>query len=136
MSSIPTTPAALKICELFKRRPNTPWTTKEIKQFKLLYKASCFKDEDEWLMIERYYKHERARGGYHRRDVATFLNHYPGELDRARAFCESHPIRSKGVRFTVVRKPVSDEEFEKNREACRKTWSDFKNKMRAPGSGT
>lgn len=86
-------------------------------------------------MIERYYKHERARGGYHRRDIATFLNHYPGELDRARAYCESHPIRSKVVKFYVVRTQIDDspEAVEQRRKVRAQCKEELK---RSLGSGT
>ncbi len=81
--SAPQSPCALRIAALFHRRPETKWSDKEIRAFKALGSIS----DDDLAAIERYYAAERAKGesGVHRRDLLTFLNHFPGELDRARA---------------------------------------------------
>jgi hypothetical protein len=82
--NVPTHPHALRIATLFGRRLSTPWSEKEVKAFKRLPKEIA---EEDWQALERYYAAERAKGdaGVHRRDLYTFLNHFPGEMDRARA---------------------------------------------------
>jgi hypothetical protein len=79
---VPETEIPIRIAELFQRRLTTPWLAKESKAFRAIGEISV-QDLD---CIEAYYESERAKGdkGIHRRDLATFLNNYQGELDRAR----------------------------------------------------
>ena len=80
-SKLPTTPEAKRIHALFNRKETTAWSDKEIKVFKSLQPMN----PEDLTLIERYYKAERAKPeGCHRRDLATFLNNYQGEVDRAR----------------------------------------------------
>ena len=81
-NSVPTTPQAIRIASLYRRRLTTPWSTKEIRS----YKAIGAIDPEDLELVCRYTEAERAKGdnGRHRRDLATFLNNYHGELDRAR----------------------------------------------------
>jgi hypothetical protein len=67
---------------LFSRRSTTRWSEKEEES---LRKAMPFTEED-MAMIETYYTEERRKNGEgrHRRDLLTFLNNFPGELDRSR----------------------------------------------------
>lgn len=79
---LPTTDAAIRISRLFGRRLTTAWGEKEVKAFKKL----AIQPGD-LEAIEVYYAVERGKGddGIHRRDLATFLNNFGGELDRAMA---------------------------------------------------
>jgi len=79
----PTTPQALRIASLFNRRSSTAWSAKEIRAFKAMGKV----DPEDLELVCRYTENERRKGndGRHRRDLLTFLNNFPGELDRARA---------------------------------------------------
>lgn len=133
-SLLPTSEPAKRISALFKRRVTTPWSTKEVEQFKLLFKSGNPYNEDEWLMVERYYTAERNKSnGVHRRDLKTFLNNMPSEFDRAVAWCEAHPIRSKVVKFSVVQKEEADwtpEQVAKHKAQ----FADFKNTLRGQGS--
>lgn len=74
-----------RLCKLFRRRLTTPWSEKESKAFRTVGKEITHEDIG---CIERYYESEREKGdnGIHRRDLQTFLNNFPGELDRARAW--------------------------------------------------
>ena len=82
-----------RIAALFKRQKTTPWSEKEVKSWKKLMKFRPYLDEDELTMVERYYKEARKKSdNYCRRDLLTFLNNYPGEVDRARSWCEKHPL--------------------------------------------
>lgn len=67
---------------LFRRRPTTPWSDKEVRAYKAIGKV----DPEDLELVCRYTEAERAKGenGRHRRDLATFLNNFTGELDRAR----------------------------------------------------
>lgn len=77
-------PLAECLCKIFSRRTTTAWTTKEISA----YRSIGTIPEDDLCALERYYASERAKGedGRQRRDLATFLNNFAGELDRARQF--------------------------------------------------
>lgn len=88
----PKTPEALKIAELFKRKATTEWSPKEIAAFK-----TAKPHNDELEVVARYYEAERAKGpeGHHRRDMATFLNNYRGEVDRASAWKPPDIIKSR-----------------------------------------
>jgi hypothetical protein len=81
--NLPTSPQAIRISELFHRRPTTKWSAKEIKAFESIPRESL----DHLDLVCRYTEAERLKGeqGRHRRDLATFLNNFTGELDRARA---------------------------------------------------
>ena len=69
-----------RLCDLFKRRHSTPWSDKEKKAFKKLKISDAELSE-----IEVYYKRERAKPkSIARKDLATLLNNWRGELDRAR----------------------------------------------------
>ena len=92
--SIPKSPQAIRIAQLYNRRPTTAWSKKEIRAFKA---ASPINHEDLEIVC-RYTEAERAKGeqGRHRRDLATFLNNFTGELDRAR---EKQPKAPKQIQF-------------------------------------
>lgn len=80
----PADPLADKLAALFNRRAETPWSEKELVSYR---KIGSVAPEDV-TKLERYYESERKKGseGVHRRDLATFLGNFTGELDRARAF--------------------------------------------------
>lgn len=95
--NIPTTPQALRIAALYRRRPTTAWSTKEIKAYKAIGKI----DPEDLEMVCRYTEAERAKGknGRHRRDLATFLNNFTGELDRAREMTINGHQPPKQIQF-------------------------------------
>jgi hypothetical protein len=109
-----------RICKIFRRRLNTPWSAKEIKAFKII----CPIDDDELCMVERYYT-TASRGDktWLRREVLTFLNNYRGEVDRARAWCECHPVRSHTLRAPIS---LHSEAPPVDPEAEKKFLADFK----------
>lgn len=89
---VPTSPHAIRLSKLFNRRLTTKWDEKEIKRLRQLVKDGCFDSLDDLTMIERYYAFERRKGneGCQRRDLATLLNNWRGELDRARLWESLH----------------------------------------------
>ena len=94
-----------RVAALFKRRRTTPWSAKEVSAWKkLTAKGKRPLDDDELTMIERYYAEARKKSdNYCRRDVYQFLNNYAGEVDRARNWCEKHPLLgARKVRPPVV----------------------------------
>lgn len=92
---VPTTPLARRIAALVKRRPTTPWSDKEERQYKKLFKAGCFNSLPDLELLEQFYafQHKRGDDGIHRRDLLTLLNKWPGELDKATLWRERHPLK-------------------------------------------
>jgi hypothetical protein len=92
--NLPTTPQSIRISELFHRKPSTKWSDKEIASLRKIPRESL----EELETVCRYTEAERLKGdaGRHRRDLATFLNNYTGELDRARGV----PINGHGQQRT------------------------------------
>lgn len=92
---IPTTPLARRIAALVKRRPTTPWSDKEYRQYGKLFKAGCFNHLADLELLEQFYafQHKRGDQGIHRRDLLTLLNNWPGEIDKATDWRERHPLK-------------------------------------------
>lgn len=82
--------SALRIAKLFGRRATTPWNDREKSTFKKLGEI----DPGDLELIEEYYQAERSKGdkGWHRRNLATFLNNFQGEVDRAKAWKQKAPM--------------------------------------------
>lgn len=105
--SVPSTPAAVRVAQLFRRRLTTHWSPKEERVMRRLKKDHFFDDLDDLTMVELYYAFERKKGdkGIHRRDLATFLNNYGGEVDRARLWAEKFPNFAAKARDSRAPKP-------------------------------
>lgn len=72
-----------RIGAIMRRRPGSRWSEREQAALAGLVPLG----EDDLVLIERYYGAEVAPAeDIRRRDLLTLLNHWPGELDRARAF--------------------------------------------------
>ena len=88
-----------RIGAIMRRRPGSRWSEREQAAAAALFPL----DENDLLLIERYYAAEVAPADdIRRRDLLTLLNHWPGELDRARAFW-----RKRGWRL-----PLADDSSE------------------------
>jgi hypothetical protein len=75
-----------RISAWFRRKPETAWAPKEIKA---LHHVEKLKTPPEDLgLLESYYTAVMPDPDrdYRRRDIATLLNNWPGEIDRARAW--------------------------------------------------
>lgn len=109
---VPTTDLARRVAKLVKRRPTTPWSDKEIRQYKKLVKAGCFESLVDLELLEQFYAFEHKRGdnGIHRRDLYTLLNNWPGELDKATYWRERHPIKQP-ARKIIPMPPTPSEPF-------------------------
>lgn len=81
-SGKPETPEAVWCAQLFGRKLETKWTVSEVKALELVREEMTVESR---ALIQAYYQDERSKSdkGIHRRDLATFLNNYLGELDRA-----------------------------------------------------
>jgi len=91
---IPTSTFALRFAAIMHRRSTSKWNeAKEIKPFRKLLPV----DETDIEMVERYYRwHWPPMIGKNnlRHDLATLINNWSSELDRAQIWCEAHPPKS------------------------------------------
>jgi hypothetical protein len=69
---------------MFHRRPDTPWSEKELQTLERLGSINL----DDLAIVETRYAAQWPPNGenYLRTSLLTFLNNFPGEVDRARAF--------------------------------------------------
>jgi len=69
---------------MFHRRPDTPWSEKELKALDRLGPINL----DDLALVEKRYTAQwpPSSENYLRTSPLTFLNNFPGEVDRARAF--------------------------------------------------
>ena len=82
-------PALLRAKALFRMRPATPLDRATRRAWKLSSTAVAATSFDEWLQLEAYYAADiPARDDIRRRDLATLLNNWSGELTRARRWSE------------------------------------------------
>lgn len=101
---------AIRIRSIFGRKEATGFGEKETKAFKKLKDKIS---DDDLIMIERYYSANRKKtDNFCRKDIFTFLNNYFGEVDRARTWCEKHPLPSQRKIRTVpkIEQPPEDPE--------------------------
>ena len=79
------TPEQIRLGKLFNRKPTTRWSLGEIKAWRKITPV----DESDFKFLEIYYAASWPEGAdYRRRDLATMLNNFTGEIDRARNFKE------------------------------------------------
>lgn len=96
----PSSEPAKRVAAIFHRQPTSLWNEKkEIPIFRDLVKQKAFNDDD-LCLIERYYRANwPPRRGINalRTDLATLLNNWAGELDRARIYCETHAPKPRKI---------------------------------------
>jgi hypothetical protein len=81
------TEAMQRIGSWFGRQPETLWSRYEFEAFQAVAPT-----DNQLAGMEFYYTAALEKDDdYRRRDVATLLNNWHGELDRARAFYRAHP---------------------------------------------
>jgi hypothetical protein len=88
-------PSLLRAKAIFRMRPGTPLDRSQARAWKTARAAVAGTTDDEWLQLESYYCAVIAsRDDYRRKDLATLLNNWSGELTRAAAHCERHGLAS------------------------------------------
>lgn len=89
----PTRSRMIEVGALKGRRPDTPWSPREVEAFEAARLGACpaADFEDQLGVMRRYYAAKIAADkDIRRRDLQTLLNNWPGELDRARAWCRAN----------------------------------------------
>ena len=88
-------PSLLRAKAIFRMRPGTPLDRSQARAWKTNLAAVAAATDDEWRQLESYYCDVIAsRDDYRRKDLATLLNNWSGELTRAAAHCQRHGLAS------------------------------------------
>jgi len=82
-------PLQLRAEAIFKRRPETPLTAREARAFTTSRGAIEATTEADWLLLEAFYAAPQSET-YARKDLATLIANWSGEIDRARLWRPKH----------------------------------------------
>ena len=82
-------PLLLRAKGLFRMRPGTPLDRSQARAWRTAQPAAAGTTEPEWQLLEAYYSAViPSRDDIRRRDLATLLNNWSGELTRAAAWAD------------------------------------------------
>lgn len=98
--------------KLFRRRDTTPWGSAELKAWKANRGAIEATTETGWAALEAFYAYKPAEHEvvYRRQDLATLLNNWTGEIDKAHAFRANGPSLRAGAPYVANRAQARAEE--------------------------
>lgn len=101
--TIPTSPVAKAVADLFGRKHSTEWADEEIEAYKRAVKSTLLTLENVTL-VAKFYKTERKKeDNYCRTSILTFCRHFGTELDKARAV---KPSGDKSLEWTDSRPKI------------------------------
>jgi hypothetical protein len=97
------TEAQVRAEKLFRRRLTTPWGAAELRAWKANRSAIEASTPEDWQVLEAFYAFEETSRHvvYRRQDLATLLNNWSGEIDKARDFQRNGPKLKPGVPFVA-----------------------------------
>lgn len=98
--------------KLFRRRESTPWGAAELRAWKANRATIEATTPEDWAALEAFYAfHETDRHVvYRRQDLATLLNNWAGEIDKAHAFRVTGPKLKPGAPYIANEAKVSAEQ--------------------------
>ena len=70
---------------IFSRRHETPLTVAEVRAFSKNKDSIKSTNEDDWLILEKYYAQPQSKT-FARKDLVALINNWNGEIDRAKAY--------------------------------------------------
>lgn len=111
--SLPTKSEVQRQAEkLFRRRETTPWGAAELKAWKANRPTIEATTPDDWAALEAFYAFQETDRHvvYRRQDLATLLNNWAGEIDKAHAFKLNGPKLKPGVPYVANEAQVSAEQ--------------------------
>jgi len=76
---------------LFHRRETTVWDGQEMRAWRAARSAVSATNEEDWKLLEWFYERPANEDTYRRRDLATLLNNWGAEIDRARNYKSRGP---------------------------------------------
>ncbi len=88
---------------LFRRRESTPWGPAEVKAWRTSRAVIEATLEPDWVALEQFYDFKETDRFvvYRRQDLATLLNNWSGEVDKARDFLRSGPKLKRGAPYVA-----------------------------------
>ena len=125
--NLPSSPLAKAIATLFHREPEKPWSDIEIVAFRAASRGGM--DEGSIAEVATFYERERKKPDHYcRTSILTFLRHFGGELDKARA---DKPKVGKALEWTPANVvPMTDPaEAERIAAAARTAAREFREGM-------
>ena len=125
--NLPSSPLAKAIATLFHRDSEKPWSDVEIVAFRSAGRAGM--DEAGMAEVAAFYERERKKPDHYcRTSILTFLRHFGGELDKARA---DKPKGGKALEWTPANVvPMTDPaEAERIATAARTAAREFREGM-------
>ena len=129
----------LRAMALFRMRPGTPLDRSSGRAWKLASAAVAATSADEWLQLEAYYGADLAeKDDYRRRDLATLLNNWSGELTKAARWCgrqgwhpENSQKKEEGAPPDDLWREVLHALYPDSDPAVYRTWSQVPDSLRA-----
>jgi len=79
----------LRIGAIFRRKPETPLGASEVRAMKNNRAAIEATSEDDWQLLEAFYKAPQTET-FARKDLAALVNNWNGEIDKARLWRPKH----------------------------------------------
>lgn len=98
-------PIQLRAEAIFKRKPETPLTTSEATAFRKNREVLKSTGEDDWRVLEQFYAAPQSET-FSRKDLATLVNNWNGEIDRAKAWCA--PNRNGTAKKSLAEKLIDE----------------------------
>lgn len=137
----PQDPLLLRAKAIFRMRPGAPLDRGQRRAWKLAATTVAATIESEWQQLEAYYAADIApRDDYRRRDLATLLNNWSGELTRAADWSEHvgwHPENSAkkekgaGEPDEEIWRAALEGLYPDGNPAAYRTWRDVPDSLRA-----
>lgn len=134
-------PEITRLKAIFRKRPTTPLDPSETRAWRKVAHVIEATTEPEWQTLEAYYAADIApRDDIRRRDLATLLNNWSGELTRAAAWSERvgwHPENSEkkekgaGEPDEEIWRTALGALYPDGNPAAYRTWRDIPDSLRA-----
>ncbi len=132
-------PQLLRAKAIFRMRPGTPLDRSQARAWRTALAAVAGTTEPEWQLLEAYYCAVIAsRDDYRRRDLATLLNNWSGELTRAAAWAErvgwhseNSQKKEEGAPPDEIWREVLHALYPDSDPAVYRTWSQVPDSLRA-----
>jgi len=105
-------PLQLRAEALVNRRPATPATKNELTAFRNSKAAISATPEEDWVLLERFYKLPQDQT-FSRHHLAALVNNWNGEIDKARSWFKQNPssYQSPPKPLTCLPEPANWREF-------------------------
>ena len=109
-------PLQVRAEKLFRRRESTPWGSAEVKAYRANAPVIEATAEEDWKALEQFYAFRETDTlvVYRRQDLATLLNNWAGEVDKAREFLRTGPKLKPGAPYVANKAQTRAEDADFN----------------------